>query len=1703
MAEVEAQEPISADFIDGLLSFTLNIGSEPDKFVLTGFSALGLNIPLGVHDVYVTYSYIGVYQNLPVTIRVKFGQINVISDCDWLIYKKTPCPSNASACNGTGYFSPDSVTTCTCPIGYFGSQCDSSLVTLITSWNRRATNIPFVLNSPPESTISVHNVGYFTLKMGDSSYPLIIEVDPNQLNTLLISIDESVPVPIADQYTLTYGVDSKEYVSSQKINIISDCLYLQSNNLCSPQFTTTCNLDSYLDSTALLPYCTCAIGHYGNDCSGALTLEQIVMHSKSKNIVIENVQNTSQIEQNQLNFFLTKTPLRSQLEYDSKSNGYNFKPSDYGILVPDSYLVVFNYPFRTALIENSLTTIYIKTDVDYLHYYGVYCSPTYTATINIDDLNNPCSCNDGHYGQFCELQIEFNTLEKSSNFELFGDSKTIQTTAIIQLSVENNSPYPTQNGRVYSINLYSITDTNPVPSYVTTLLQTNSLLTDKTVFDFSTSTTLQTIYPLHTSQIQTAAEGTKYFFNIVSWLPGQKPTPFPPVTLSPFYSTPIMTVTRPNLIVTRSELRVETRTVEIDWIVPQRDTSVFTNTLHYSFYLYPSNTNSVLISEALSIISCSVQLTESNRVTKLFNNIYSIPGTVTNTLTLNIPNLPALQGFRIVIRPTDIPTAIPSTDPTIQPVVIMVDKSLPSVCSNKCASTGTCNVYSGECKCETGYFGADCSSTIAPSNDACKLTCPGFTTPSSNCQQCICTTQLCSQYTRVSMVYLTPSSDSANIDTISSYSTSFITNLLRNYINRALFLNKIPLLSSYTGQPLYSMSASEDTRIGYESVHTLPLAVGSTDLRGVSLFLTIQPFVNTSPSQKQIDARFEALITRLRTILASNSPHFVPISTHSVLFSPTTISTTRPAPNWKLLTSTPGATDILQTVCKHQSLDQWSTCLIIPTSPQWSLCPNPITAIGDRFLTVACNDYLGMRWVPSGTDSITSSWCSRGHYNNFPPTLQLTNSCIPPNTEKPPAKPTTLTKPVLSVGDNDSIAAGSSMTVSWNYDGPETSTVSIFLTGITMASSTAIDTSDSYPKFDQMSLLPTNITKSHFIQQYENEFDPLQTFQMSYLLGSFPAVLNTARVTIPARTLPSTSADVRLMVTQMSNVEVLAKSNRQNYLSITTSILCQSVQCQDTMASCDKYTGSCVCPASYQFPPNTLDTLSGVCQLTCAGLCQNGTECLYNQDKKQATCDCGLTGFSGDYCQNNTGCQQSLCNNHGFIINEFKDNKYLCTTQCQCNDKWRSSPGLANGSSEQCKECKITLPDINDGGICDQIGTKIDVTKQECNKCICKDGYSGSRCETRALIGTISFQKNETISLNQSSMISDEVVYQINNTNQYDYDIDHFNQPDSLSTQSSPITALAAIIPPPTTKVTTITLPSANQAQMELDMALSMGVDPALVSLVRVAETTTTTPTSPTQGYKVTTTATTFSITSATTSSPSSQSGSGLSMDDLYSSWSNLQDNFNNLPISKTPAAESLGVSTPPKDPYDPNCDPTINSNCPKGENPLVDPIVPEPPESTGKSNTGAIVAGVVVSLLVILLVIGIAGLLKYSHDRKIWCFAVPAGKSGSDSTTGGTEMSIATQTSSTANDKDSNVKSRSTTFDFGKDQKSKDLMEEGSKPTKATIDLIVMEDDSLPEGWSKHRHATTGEILYTNEIEMKSQKNHPNEKESDGGNGW
>jgi hypothetical protein len=82
-----------------------------------------------------------------------------------------------------------------------------------------------------------------------------------------------------------------------------------------------------------------------------------------------------------------------------------------------------------------------------------------------------------------------------------------------------------------------------------------------------------------------------------------------------------------------------------------------------------------------------------------------------------------------------------------------------------------------------------------------------------------------------------------------------------------------------------------------------------------------------------------------------------------------------------------------------------------------------------------------------------------------------------------------------------------------------------------------------------------------------------------------------------------------------------------------------------------------------------------------------------------------------------------------------------------------------------------------------------------------------------------------------------------------------------------------------------------------------------------------------------------------------------------------------------------------------------------------------------------------------------------------------------------------------------------STTKSTSNTKKSKTDNKSAISGSASAVDLIEITNhgENLPSGWSKHKHAVTGQVMYINQIEMKSQKHSPlDDDESDAtGNGW
>jgi hypothetical protein len=870
-------------------------------------------------------------------------------------------------------------------------------------------------------------------------------------------------------------------------------------------------------------------------------------------------------------------------------------------------------------------------------------------------------------------------------------------------------------------------------------------------------------------------------------------------------------------------------------------------------------------------------------------------------------------------------------------------------------------------------------------------------------------------------------------------------------LSQQLSLNQLPISTLYSQQ---SLSAP----IGIEEITIKPLFEGDETV--LSIFYSIKPFKSTTTPQ--IDKRLADLANSLGKAI-----NFSKLTNLDIVGQ-------KPYPTFKWVTfsNTPGTTDILQAVCKHQSADKWTTCSSLASSPQWSLCSSTGPSAAGRSLTIACRDYYGAPFIVPFVKG-----CEYGKFNLYPAITTWSAGCS--------QEPRPSLKDVLFDPTSGLIAPpqpGTSFVISWNYGGSSINTVSVFLTNIALitvdAYSVSTDTKIYTEGFNLNSDEYNDIRSTTTNSDFFNEFNTLQTNMQSILLGTYPAKNNGARITLPYSITPTTDAILRAIVTQQVDVV----SNSDKFTIIAPSGLCDVVPPSATVR-CNINTGVYSCKPGYKATSGQGSTLN--CIPTCFGMCQNGGQCVpadenSGSSSSSSLCQCPA-GITGEYCETKDSCRNDICNGNGFVLLDGTQN---CSQTCRCTANW-SSPTTTE-ASKQCQSCLLTDKRIGNVPKCDDIGTDTTETNKKCDKCICKIGFTGENCQLRALIGTL---KYDLVDSGAQIAQGGEYIPLPSHTETTNNN-DQAREEEALflhfSTQANPPTPTPIQIPPST------------MSQLQQDMALSLGVTSNQVQITKS-----------TQSYNTTTSTTTtsvsFSILSATTSTATqnTDSSGGFSIDNLYNSWGNLQDQYKNLPISTS--TDQYGTLNQPQAPFDPNCASGNQAieQCPAGENPFE--IVPTDQPSKSGSNTTVIIIAVVICVGVVGLVVLIAILLKYSHKNKVWCFSTKFEEKHSQvgTNTGGTEMS-ATHTTLTASSQSSSRPGESKTaqsYDFGEGQKGG--VNHSSMTTKHTIDLVQIEDPTLPPNWSKFRHKVTNEEFYTNDIEMKSQKFRPGTKVEENANGW
>jgi hypothetical protein len=585
------------------------------------------------------------------------------------------------------------------------------------------------------------------------------------------------------------------------------------------------------------------------------------------------------------------------------------------------------------------------------------------------------------------------------------------------------------------------------------------------------------------------------------------------------------------------------------------------------------------------------------------------------------------------------------------------------------------------------------------------------------------------------------------------------------------------------------------------------------------------------------------------------------------------------------------------------------------------------------------------------------------------------------------------------------------------------------------------------------------------------DFDPTLTVDVLYYThsGAYSTVLTSvlatngaATVRIPENTTDKVfeGANIRLRCTQYAKYQTpkeLVVKLRVNFVNKCTAT------CDGLNKQCIRSTGQCVC-----LPGFTQSTTSSDCVLPCTGLCASPEFCVVESPNVCGKCNPGTLPplcSTPELCNNDpvTGLNPQ-CSKHGFI--DVNSAGSCVNDQCKCvahqfwgGDKCQTClliPTTDPPSASQCvlahTDVAKTIRDIdNNGGL-------------ECGSCACLPGYSGQYCEISAIRGDVTYV------LDGEPTLPPE---------------DDGNDDDTNTEMNLKLLSLRSL-----------SLFNPNQLEdpngfhfvseqgrivLESDMALSLGLDSDAVSIAKIVQVT------QPSAMKITAATTTTTITYNVFA------GQTTNLGDLTNAWNGMQKDYPQLPVGNTEASGEVGSANNVGSAQQPDvkaeCDPaTHKCDCTDeeklahgGECPLLEP-------SKGKSSTVGIIVGVIVGGAVVIgLFVGTIVFVKWAKKNQRCCFKPEKRRNEDD-----LELTMS-ETNSVA------TSNRSTTASSSTPAKS------AISGSATAVDLIEITDhgEDLPSGWSKHKHAVTGQVMYVNQIEMKSQKHSPLDNAEEVGNGW
>jgi hypothetical protein len=537
-----------------------------------------------------------------------------------------------------------------------------------------------------------------------------------------------------------------------------------------------------------------------------------------------------------------------------------------------------------------------------------------------------------------------------------------------------------------------------------------------------------------------------------------------------------------------------------------------------------------------------------------------------------------------------------------------------------------------------------------------------------------------------------------------------------------------------------------------------------------------------------------------------------------------------------------------------------------------------------------------------------------------------------------------------------------------------------------------------------------------------------QVSRYSTLLGTFAASLRSAHVTIPFdlfSTLQGSTLEssVYIRMTQKASIvsDPISLTISRGYELCAATNPCGTDPILSRGKVCAQLTGHCVCDQGYvtQFDE---ELNADICTLPCDGYCPVD-QCTPEKPTQCQECPDGMIGLLCEIpakCGNRVqdGLNES-CSLHGYRSCNSDDDHGVCV----CQGTWI---GL------QCEQCGF------DVSTCYEPHTDTIASKSSCSGCVCLPGHFGPNCESSLIRGTISFVFGPD---------SDPPTpYQLSPLTDYNSDGSQF-----------------------------ITKEGYNVVVRET--ASSLGVDQDLIEITNISQEVLIQPkmSSFLRSTSTTRTQTVISYNAV----PTASGGNGYTdINQIGNAWSDLQRDFQDLPVGVTEVSPEIGFPNTISDPIYPEV-----KKCTDEERLTNGGVCPAPSKS---ADSTPIIVGVVVAVVVVALIFLVTILVvRWAKKNEKLCWA-PVQKRSPDQSSNKNSVELTIGGSTTA-------VSNTTSVNSGNQSKS-----------SSAVDLIEITNhgENLPSGWSKHQHITTGQVMYINQIELKSQKHSPLEL-GDDGNGW